>query len=165
MEAPLDAAGLEKLIASLKTKNNEEFKIHCAIIDHIKEKRAFTAFVCHIYQGRNKEDGFFLKMLGVFAGVADIMVMWRSTCSCGKPHTGIGFLEVKRPKGIQTHPQKRFEGICRWLGARYAIVRSVKDAHEALLAWGCPVNHHAIKEPDTRSTEQKKIDAFRFFAP
>lgn len=160
---------LEKIPKEYKERDNREFKIHVAIVNHVKGKdgigKAFNAFITHIYQGRSKEDGFFLKMLGVFAGVADLIVLWRSKCSCGVSKVGIGFLEVKKPDGYQSTPQKKFQGICHWLGINYAIVKSVKEAHDTLVKWGCPALHHSIIEPDTRSLAQKKIDAFNMFKP
>lgn len=119
----------------------KEYRIQVAIIDHITGRKtgnkAFNAFVCHIYQGRSKEEGFFLKQLGVVAGVADLLVIWRG---------GLGFLEVKKPDGNASPPQRKFAGVCKWLGVHYAIVRSVKQAHDTLAGWGCPVLHSSIKE-------------------
>jgi hypothetical protein len=148
-------------------RNYPEFKIQTGIIDHIRgrktEARAFNVFVCHVFQGRNGKEGFFLKLLGVFAGVGDLLILWRSKCSCGIPKVGIGFLEVKSSTGTQEAPQKKFEGICHWLGVHYAIVRSVDEAHYTLIAWGCTPNHNAIREADTRTVAEKYQAAYDFY--
>lgn len=158
---------LEDPFTPSKPKENIEYKIQVAIVEHVRGKegvrKAFNVFVCHIYNGRSAEEGFFLKMLGVFAGVADLLVLWRSKCECGKSKIGVGFLEVKKLDGTQSTAQRKFEGICNWLGIPYAIVRSVQEAHDQLLKWKCPVNHHVVVEPDTRTQEEKKKDNFNFF--
>lgn len=150
-----------------KERDHSEFKIHLAIIEHITGRKtgqkAFNVFVHHIFQGRDAKDGFFLKLMGVVPGVADILILWRSKCSCGVSKVGIGFLEVKRPDGTQSTPQRKFEGICHWLGVPYAIVKSVTQAHDALIVWGCPANHSAIKEPDCRTKSQKLKDASEIY--
>lgn len=161
----LDVDDLEVEQKSFKERDKTEFKIHTAIVKHIKEDRAFTAFVTHIWQGRSAKDGFFLKMLGVVPGVADLLIIWRSKCDCGISKVGIGFLEVKKLTGTASTPQRKFMSICKWLGVPYAIVRSVTEAHEALKKWGCPENHQTIKEPDIRTFEQKKKDAYDYFKP
>lgn len=148
---------------------NVEYRIHVAIVDHLTGRKtgskAFNAFTCHVFQGRSAEDGFFLKMLGVIAGVADLLVLWRSKCVCGVPKIGIGFLEVKKPEGYASAPQRKFSGICHWLGVNYAIVKSVGQAHEVLVKWGCPENHKAFAEPDVRTKQQKFKDAFEMYKP
>ncbi len=155
-------------------KDSSEFKIHVAIFEHISGRKrhgkeiirttpAFNAFVSHVYQGRSREEGFFLKLLGVIAGVADLIVLWRAKCVCGVSKVGIAFLEVKKPGGIQSTPQKKFQGICHWLGVNYAIVKSVREAHDVLVKWGCPANHNSPQEPDTRTFEQKKKDSFEMY--
>lgn len=160
---------LEEPIKLRIERNNEEFKIQVAIFQHVSGRKtgckAFNAFICTIYQGRSKKEGFFLKMLGVVAGVADLLVLWRANCDCGIPRIGIGFLEVKKPGEIASTPQRKFQGICHWLKINYGIVRSVQEAHDTLIKWGCPANHHSTREPDTRSLAQKKSDAFEMFKP
>jgi len=155
--------GIEEGIEAPKPKDNREFRIHVAIVDHVKIKKSFNVFITHCWQGRDAKDGFFLKMLGVIPGVGDLLCLWRSQCECGKSKVGIGFLEVKAIDGKQSTVQKKFEGICIWLGMHYAIVRSVQEAHDTLIKWGCKPNHNAIKEADTRSKQQKFKDQFDWY--
>lgn len=138
----------------------KEYRIQVAIIDHITgrktQMRAFNAFVTHIYQGRSAKDGFFLKQLGVVAGVADMIVLWKG---------GMGFLECKTESGKLSTAQRKFQGVCYWLGVNYAVVRSVKQAHDQLVAWGCPALHNAIKEPNLHSESELYAANHAFFAP
>lgn len=174
MTSGFNVDDLETKVNHHYERDNIEFLIHCSIVAHltgrkfkgkeiIQSTRAFNAFVCHIYNGRSKKEGFFLKRLGVVPGVADLLILYRSNCSCGLPRVGIGFLEVKKPGGVQSTPQRKFMGICHWLGVPYAIVKSVREAHDTLVAWGCPANHHSVQEPDLRTFEQKKKDAFEMY--
>lgn len=164
-----DVSDLEEPLKPHKERNNEEFRIHVSIIDHVTGRKtgskAFNTFICHVFQGRDAKDGFFLKMLGVVPGVGDLLVLWRAKCACGIDKVGIGFMEVKKPGGVQTTPQRRFQGLCHWLGVHYGIVTSVKTAHDMLVRWGCPERHASVKEADVRTDSQKKKDAFEFFKP
>lgn len=165
----LDCDDLEGPIKQYTERNNEEFKIQVAIVDHVKGRKtgnkAFNAFIFHVYQGRDAKEGFFLKMLGTIPGIGDLPVIWRAKCECGRNKIGLGFLEVKKQGGIQSTAQHKFAGICHWLGVPYAIVRSVKEAHNTLVRWGCPVNHNAIKEPDIRTKSQKYKDVHNMYKP
>lgn len=155
-------------------KDHSEFRIHVAIIHHLRGQQRvgkeiisignppfLGLLALHIYQGRSKEEGFFLKLLGVVAGAPDILCIWPD------PVKGydIAFLEVKSTTGNLSTPQQRFRNFCQRLGIKWAIVRSVTEAHNQLITWGLTPHHNAIREPDTRSDMQKKKDAFDFFKP
>lgn len=165
----LEVDDLEPPQRAFTEKENIEYKLHVAIVDHVTGRKvgqkAFNAFICHVFQGRNKQDGFFLKMLGVVPGIADLLVLWRAKCDCGKSKVGIGFLEVKKSDGYQSGAQKKFQGVCHWLGINYAVVKSVGQAHKMLVLWGCPEFHSTVVEPDLRSQKQKFDDARSFYAP
>lgn len=147
---------------------NEEYALQVAVINHltgrirqgkdyIRVSPAFQGlFVTHIFQGRSKEDGFFLKQLGVVSGVADLLLIWRG---------GFGFIELKRQSGILSPAQKKFKGFCMSIGVRYEIARSVKEAHQICIGWGLTPVHNNCKEPDLRTTKQKYADNHAFFAP
>lgn len=149
-----------------------EFKTQVAIIDHCRGQRRKgnkiypgvkpfpKLFVCHVYQGRSKDEGFFLKMLGVWPGVADVLAIWKLP-----EGFDIAFLEVKTEKGYLSPSQKKFKGICHWFGIKYALVRSVTDAHNQLKAWGVEHVHDAIQEPDLRDDKQKRDDFFDMCKP
>jgi len=164
-----DVDDLEKIPEVKQKRTPTEFRLQCAIIDHVRGRltgnKAFNVFITHIYQGRDANDGFFLKKMGVVAGVADMLILWRTSCSCGLPKVGIGFLECKTKTGKLSGVQGKFRGICHWLGIHYAEARSVKEAHDVLVGWGCHVNHAAIREPDLRSNTQKKSDGFDMYKP
>ncbi len=150
-----------------KERDNSEYKLQVEIIDHltgrirngkewIRGTPAFRGlFATHIFSGRSKEDGFFLRQLGVVAGVADILCIWRG---------GYGFIEVKTQSGSLSPPQKKFKGFCMSIGVNYEVARSKRDAHNILIGWGLTPAHNAIKEPDLRSETEKKAANFAFFA-
>lgn len=145
-----------------------EYKLHVAIIDHlrgqkrvgreiIKSNQPFPGlFVSHIYQGRSKEEGFFLKSMGVVAGMPDILAIWKD---------GWGFLEVKTENGKLSTAQKRFMWFCQERNINWALVRSVAEAHNKFKNWGLKPIHEAIQEPDLRSWSQKRDDAIDAFRP
>lgn len=138
-----------------------EYKLQVGIIAHLRGQRRKgrevfehtppfkELFVCHIYQGRSKGEGFFLKQLGVYPGVADILAVWPE---------GFGFLEVKTKDGHLSTPQKRFKWMCERYNVKWALIRSVKDAHDTLKKWGVTCVHDAIQEPDLRTFEEKRED-------
>lgn len=113
--------------------------------------------VTHAYQGRNADEGFFLKALGVRAGIADLLTWYAKgngyACS---------FLEIKKPGGYQSPPQKKVQSHCHFLGIPYVIVRSVRDVYNHFVAEGLTPAHHAIIEPDLRTDAQKKQDSFNY---
>lgn len=59
-----------------------------------------------------------LKAAGLTAGVADLVVWWRQ---------GVGYVEVKLPKGRQSAAQKEWQAKCDDFEISYDIVRSVND--------------------------------------
>ena len=142
-----------------------EYKLHVAIIDYLRgQKRKGNEvfpgnkpfpylFVCHIFQGRSKEDGFFLKNLGVFPGVADILAIWKTNDGFD-----IGFIEVKTVKGALSTPQKKFKSICHWFGIKWALVRSAQETHDTLKSWGLECVSDSVREPDLRDEMQKRAD-------
>lgn len=77
---------------------------------------------------RNPREGRKFKMMGVKAGVADIVFML--------PDGRVACIELKTKTGRQTDPQKDFEAICRTLGVPYEICRSVEDVEKVLKDWG-----------------------------
>lgn len=59
-----------------------------------------------------------------YAGIADLLVI-------GGPNR-VSFLEVKTEKGKQSKEQKEFEKLCEKNGIKYVVVKSVKEALEAV---------------------------------
>lgn len=67
---------------------------------------------------------------GAVAGFPDIM---------GITFTGLFFMEVKAPGGSLSPAQRDFRDRLAVLGyGRWAVVRSIDDAKDALAAWGIP---------------------------
>lgn len=149
-----------------------EYKRHCAIVDHLKGERHIgnkiypgqkpypKLLVIHIFQGRSKAEGFFLKRLGVLAGVLDLLCIWK----LDKGYD-IAFLEIKTDVGKLSSAQKKFVGILNWFGIKWAIASTVKQAHDQFKTWGLMSVHEAIDESDLRDFEQKKRDAFDMYRP
>lgn len=68
--------------------------------------------------------------MGVLAGVPDI---------CGRTQEGDWYMEIKAEGGYLSPAQKAFRDSLAALGCpRYAVVRSIEDAREALAEWGIP---------------------------
>lgn len=145
---------------------NTEYAIHVAIVDHLKgqirkgnktypcEKPFKGLFVTHIYGGRSKDEGFFLKQLGVTAGVADLFFMHKEIW---------GFVEIKTESGRPSEAQRRFRDMCAMMGVKWALVRSVREAHDQFVAWGLKADHSLVSEPDLRSFQQKNKDVFDMY--
>ena len=58
------------------------------------------------------------------SGISDLMVFI--------PGNGVVFLEVKTDTGKQRESQKKFQELCRLCFLRYYVVRSIKEAKEAV---------------------------------
>lgn len=154
-------------------RDTSEYRIHVAISDYLngRKRKGNQIFdgtqpfpgmlVTHAYQGRSKEEGFFLKALGVKPGIADLLCFYRGV---SQPYE-VSFLEVKKIGGVQSPPQKKVMGACHALGIPYAIVRSVKEAHQHFIGRGLKPAHSAIVEPDIRTDSEKKQDAFDMQRP
>lgn len=161
---------IEPDFASIPETERTEYRIQVAISDYLngrirKGNKVMDAsqpfpgmLVTHAYQGRDAKEGFFLKALGVKPGIADLLTWYKKgngyACS---------FLEVKKPDGIQSPPQKKVQGSCHYLGIPYVIVRSVRDAYNHFVKEGLTPEHHLIIEPDLRTDAQKKLDNFNFY--
>ena len=67
---------------------------------------------------RSRSNGFFLKGIGLTAGVADMTYL---------SPKGAVFLEFKAPKGKQSLSQKWWQGVVEEAGYRYEVIRSIED--------------------------------------
>ena len=72
---------------------------------------------------RSRSNGFFLKGIGLTAGVADMTYL---------SPKGAVFLEFKTPKGKQSLSQKWWQGVVEAVGYRYVVIRSVEDFQRVL---------------------------------
>jgi len=72
---------------------------------------------------RSRANGYFLKGIGLTAGVADMTYL---------SPKGAVFLEFKTPKGKQSLSQKWWQGLVEDAGYRYEVIRSVEDFQQLL---------------------------------
>ena len=89
-------------------------------------------FHCPNGEKRSKRTAAKLKAMGVFAGVADLIIVM--------PGGRVGFIELKAPKGVLSQFQKVFGGKCHALDAPYVICRSLDEIKDALESWGIKLN-------------------------
>ena len=94
-----------------------------AIIFHAANESRRPGRAGHVERALNAANG-------VLPGVPDII---------GLTFTGPFFMEVKAPGGVLSPAQKAFRDRLAVLGyGRWAVVRSIDDAKDALAAWGIP---------------------------
>lgn len=128
-----------------KERTNPEGKLQVGVCNYLNVAHR-DVYYFHV---PNQRDGdiiqmSYLKKLGVKAGVADLILVWKrlftyigadgNTVTIAYPQ--MGALELKSPKGYQSDTQKAFQE--RWvkLGGLYAVCRSMNDVEAALQSWG-----------------------------
>lgn len=121
------------LLRSPKTarpRNDAEFRLTCAIADHLRLRACKGVVWFHIPNGekRSLRTGGRLKAMGVRAGVADFMVQ--------VPDARSAMLEVKAYGGRQTPEQRIFQRDWEATGGRYVVAEGIDQALEALRSWG-----------------------------
>lgn len=136
---------------------SDEYKIHVAILKHIRsafpQVKAF-----HIpNQTRNATEAFFNKQMGVEAGASDFIIGWKPSKT--------GVLEVKTEDGRVSTPQNKFMSWAHSIGWNTGVARSVHQAHTVLKEWGLQPEHEAIREPDFTTEKEKLIQARDLFKP
>ena len=122
----------------------------------------------HVFQGRkyvNDDDeqakleaelnGFYLKELGVLAGVHDMHMIWPNQFAT---------IEFKIGKNDQGPYQRTFTMHMQRCGHRTAVCRTVAQVRDQLIAWGLECKNPVCIEPP-RSLEERKAAAFNFYAP
>lgn len=105
-------------------------------------------------QRRTETEAFFLKEMGAKAGVFDLVFI--------KPLVAG---EVKTDTGALSTDQKRFKEAFERAGGKCFLWRSVAQMRDDLIASGLVCHNMTVFEPDLRTDEQKKKDAFDFFKP
>lgn len=135
-----------------------EYKIHIAIVKHHSTAFPHVKLLYIPNAVRNATDAFFNKMMGAAPGAHDLMLFW------GKP-IGVGVFEVKAPGGRISTAQNKFASAMAFLGAKTGHGSSVRSYHNTLKGWGLVPHHESIIEADIRTADQKKRDAFDFYAP
>lgn len=78
----------------------------------------------YLYKTASSSNAYDYNICYNTAGMADLLVI-------GGPNR-VTFLEVKTPTGRQSEKQKEFESLCLKHGVKYAVVRSVEEALEAV---------------------------------
>lgn len=145
-------------------RNNEEFKIHVAAVEHIRTAFPQVLFTHPAQKAKDKREGHFNKMLGVKAGVPDLLFYWEHSLF---PFStiGAGAIELKSSIGRRTPKQGTFESIFKRIGGKHAYCKSVREVHDTLVSWGIKPAHNAVVEPDVRTVDQKYKDSYDFYKP
>lgn len=145
--------------------NHDEYKTHVAIVKHHRSAFPHVKLLYIPNAVRNAADAFFNKEMGAEAGAHDLMLFWRKAVFNLIPWIGVGIYEVKSRTGRLSAPQNKFASGMAVLGANTAYGGSVKHYHETLKSWGLKPAHESVQEPDYRTWDQKKQDAFNFYRP
>ena len=164
-----------------KTRQQKEFKLQCHIVQ--RHQQYFPHVLITAFPGRpgDATDGFFKKMMGVKAGVTDILLWW----DYPYPAWAIGFLkrmlekvgfcfsrihvgvvEIKVDAKV-TPDQNKFMSTINGMGGKDGVVRSWREYYKLLCFWGIkPISECRIfDEPDFRTEQQKFSDSFEYYRP
>lgn len=109
--------------------NPSEHVIQCRLIDYLvyAAKPEVYYFAIPNQGNRHIYNATKMKAEGVRAGVADLCFML--------PGGIVGWLEMKKPGGSLSDPQKQFRERCALLGHHWALAKSVDEAIEILTKW------------------------------
>lgn len=139
------------------TRSTDEFKIHVAIVEHLRSAFPFVKVIHIPNQNRDAQEVYFNKMLGMDTGASDLMIAWKG---------GVGFLEIKSLDGKLSNFQNRFLSVMDSYGHQTGVAKSVKQAHNILVGWGHTPLYNSTSEPDLRDKCQKQIDSMtEFYGP
>lgn len=110
-----------------------ETHIHIAVANILRLGAPDGCIWWHTPNGGKMDErrGWWLKQLGVRAGVSDFILIHRGRLLC---------LEIKTAKGRQSEDQREFQADAEAAGASYAVARSSAEAVEIIRNWGCNVN-------------------------
>lgn len=141
--------------------NHLEFKLHCAILKHIRS--AFIGAhnpnlkIFHVAnETKDASQAYWNKVLGIEPGASDLFAGWNG-------NTGV--MEIKAPDGKLTGSQNKFLSWASAVGWHTGIARSVKQAHHILCTWGLKAAHQSIIEPDYSTQAEKFQRAHEWLAP
>lgn len=144
----------------------EEYKIHTAIFKHHQSCFPWVKFVYVPNATHDASTGFFNKQLGLHPGAHDIHIFYNRNAIDEKPsQLRVGIFEVKSRVGKLTSNQNKYASEMHSLGAYTGYGSSVGQYHQTLCKWGLKPLHDSIQEPDLRTPDEKKRDAFQYFAP
>ena len=110
-------------------KGRAEADVHISIVNYINRVLPHN-LMAHPANGekRSKEAAKKLKCMGVRAGVPDLFI----PLGCGK----ILWLEIKKPGGVLSKPQREYIKKLRDYGHPVAIVESIDDVRNTFKAMG-----------------------------
>lgn len=145
-------------------RSTQEFRLQCAVVEHLRSAFPQVLFTHPAQKAKDAQEGHFNKMLGVRKGVPDLLLWWNKE-NLGYPRIMAAAIELKSGAGKQSGYQANFEEIFTRIGGKHAYCRSVQEAHDALISWGCEAKHGAIREPDLRSQQEKFSDAYDLYDP
>lgn len=89
------------------------------VVNYLRNNGIFVFAVPNGGSRKNALEGYNLKLSGVMAGVADLIILLPKR---------VVFVEMKMPEGRQSDSQKEFEKKVEELGFEYYIWRSVDEA-------------------------------------
>ena len=78
---------------------------------------------------RNVREAARFKEMGTRPGFPDLFLMYPSNGFHGL------FVEMKSPKGVQQHSQKRWQKMAEALGYKYALCRSLEEFRALILSY------------------------------
>jgi hypothetical protein len=126
-----EAARGSRRLAPFRLRRQEpsEWSHHVSLADALRKFKHPDCLCFHI---PNQSDagprrGFFLRKLGVLAGVADWFFQFRRQ---------VLWLELKRPSGRQSDAQAEFERAARTAGGEYVVSHRLEDSLDLLFARG-----------------------------
>ena len=136
--------------------NHDEYKIHVAIVEHIR--KAFPQVKAfHVpNQNRDATEAFWNKQMGVEPGVSDLLLGWQGNT---------GALEIKSETGKLSTPQNKFLSWASSIGWHTGVARSVRGAHQILMGWGLKPHANITHEPELRTFAEKNKAIYDMYAP
>lgn len=137
-------------------RTQAEYRLQVAVAKHLDS--AFPHLLYTAFPGRpgDAADGFHKKAMGVKSGVPDLLFFWPQVFAA---------IELKIESGVVSSQQNKFASSFVKAGGKFAVCRTVRQLHNKLKEWGVAPLHNAVTEPDYRSDNEKKRDAFAAFAP
>lgn len=146
---------------------HNEYKVQEAIFKHHQNAFPFVKFVYVPNASQDATTGFFNKQMGLHPGAHDIHLFFNRMAIDAKPsYIRVGIFEVKADEDKRlTSSQNKYASEMHQLGAYHGYGHTVRQYHQTLKRWGLTPLHEGVKEPDLRTPEQKKADAYNLYAP
>jgi hypothetical protein len=154
--------------AQEKTRNQKEFALQCHIVK--KHQQYFPHVIMTAFPGRpgDAQDGFFKAMMGVRAGITDILLWWEAGAHWLKDIGCLkaGVVEIKVDAGVSS-AQNKFMSAIRHIGGKDGVVHSWQEYYKLLCFWGIkPTSVCTIfDEPSYETKQQKFAAAFDWAKP